>query len=271
MTSINKIPMTIEDLKNNNWMDENGNLWNDPDSAEWKEYSGLDVEVKPKVYLLPKWFINSKEDYRVNCKMLKVILQSNKRSLEEYYSRFILNLSEVPICENYGCSNKVHIRDGKISRGVTKCCSRSCHISKRNRELWKDPGYVMNSPEFREKKSREMKNNLDIWNHNPEFQAKSKRGKVLSHKVDYIFYLARTASGYLKFGVTQKGSKDWRIFVQKEWNNDEYVSFHTIFESGSSYMADFEYNLKSRLRFREYLNWNEFKELNSLIRELRSE
>lgn len=261
--------MTIEELKNNGWKDENDHLWNDPDNNNWILYKMTEVEPLPRKYFIPYWFIGEQSDLLIGHLSIKSVLSEHGRSLEEYYSRFILNLSDVPTCENEGCNNKVHVRDGKIPRGLTKCCCRSCHISKRNRKLWKDPDYIMNSSEFKFKKSQEMTNNLMEWNYNPEFQARSKRGKILSHVgVNYIFYISRTLSGFLKFGVAQDGTTDWRLYVQKEFNGDEYVSFHTIFKSDNIRMADFEYNLKSKFGFREYMDWSEFKKLKNEIRNL---
>ena len=262
--------MTIEELKRNNWRDELGNYWNLPNS-EWIVYSKKDINPRQRNFILPLWFIGKYEKSdKLIIGLSNLIKELNKynRSIEEYYSRFFLNIHKVPKCRNKGCNNKVRLRDGKVSHGLSEFCCRSCHISDMNRTSWKDPNYIMNSLEFRRSKSNEMKNNLSIWNYNPEFQAKSKRGRIRSNESIYVFYLARTKSGYLKFGVAQDGSTKWRLHIQKEWNKDEYVSFHILFKMNNKSMSDFEYNLKREFEFREYLNWNEFNKLKIELKKL---
>jgi len=261
--------MSIEELKLNDWKDEKGNYWNNPSLGDWYDYD-LYAELKLTMgYKIPGWFINdfSKSYFEVY-RYIPEFLKKHNRTLEEYYVRFFLNLPQVPKCKNPNCNNLVHVVDGKLTHGLTDCCSRSCHISVNNFESWTNPDYFGNQDWFRKLKSIEMTENLKIWNHDAEFQALAKRGKILAKgSCDYYFYLARTDK-QLKFGVCMAGSENYRLFIQDAYNNDPYLSFHILYIADSAVMADFEYELKSLFNFREYLNWSEFSLLKSSIRTL---
>lgn len=259
--------MNIDELSANHWYDELGNLWNPPYSDRWINYNISNVKLDYG-YKIPGWFVGTTNEFEVVYRYIAKYLQNHHRTMEEFYCRFFLNISEVPECANPNCHNKVHILDGKLTHGISKCCSRSCHISLLDYNQWKDPNYMGNQPEFRNMKSIEMTNNLNVWNHDPKFQALSKRGKVLAKEgYEYIFYIARTTSGMLKYGVYMDGTKDYRLWVQDVYNNDAYISFHPLYRGSNKVIAELEFYIKSLFNYNEYM---EFSELHTLISILKS-
>lgn len=258
--------MTIEELKLNNWMDDSGNYWNPPGSDQFVIYNKSDVRSGKYKILIPNWFIGSDKDIWIT-KNVNLFLESKGRSSLEWYCRFILNLPEVPKCSNIDCNNRVILAEGKLSHGIYSHCSKSCGQSTANRVRWKNPDDYFNSQTYKKIKSEEMTNNLKEWNYLPEFQANSKRGKIRAkYNSTYEFYLALDSKGKLKFGVMLAGSKEWRCYVQENYNNNPFKVMHSLFKSDNETIADLEYDIKRDFDFREYLEWSEFSRLKISLR-----
>lgn len=82
-------------------------------------------------------------------KLTSELRRLNINEREWYNKHFlgILSLSSIyPYCIE--CKKNLLCWKGKISHGYTHLCSRSCNISRNNRENWKDPFYRENMTKF---------------------------------------------------------------------------------------------------------------------------
>jgi hypothetical protein len=266
--------MTIEDLKLNNWKDELGNLWNDPNSDEFIVYNKEDIikgSEQSTFYFIPGWFIGSSED-TWKARYIKEYLGRYNRTIEEYYSRFILNLSEVPQCKAPGCKEKVLI-NGKISNGLNQyCCFEHQFIqgSPHNKELsnsiseaWENENSGYNSDHWHERRvesAREVM--LD-----PSHQADLQFYRIHDQPIRiYHFYIALMEDNTIKIGVTSIYPIEGRMFLQDSFGRKPYYSIHKLFSANNKCIAWFEYDIKKEFNFSEYLEFSDFKKLKEKLR-----
>lgn len=259
--------------KNIKWIDDKGNLWNDPKSLEWIEYSRSDVineSTNTHWHLIPGWFIGQENDVWKS-RHMKPFLKHYGRTIEEWYCRFILNLDHVPTCEAPGCNNTVPLRFGKIFGGLQKyCCFEHQFIPGSPHGKWTDQRRLNESlgkirmykekPETLKKKSDFLKI--------PKNAAHMQKMAIMKKSNSiYGFYLARTESGKLKFGVSKNCSFEWRMKSQELYNRDKYLAIHGLFTTDNITAAELEYELKSNFNYSEYLDWDQFKSFKIKLKE----
>lgn len=262
----------MKEINENKYIDEKGHYWNDPNESDWITYNSNDIlsgSTRSPLRLVPGWFVGKTENKWIG-RNIKKYLSEGGRTAEEWYSRFMLNLDHVPKCNHPLCNNEVSLKAGKFFMGLNKyCCFEHQFYPGCPQSIWTEESKnkISNSMKMAYKTDESLYRMRSDQFKDPINQSNlQKRRIILKTGSKYGFYLAITELGNIKFGVSKDCNFEGRKFIQKSFKREEYLSIHGLFYSDNITISEFEYELKSKFGYKEYIPWINF---HTLITEIR--